>query len=590
MSAPAADAPAASGAAARDGEAPPPSPRGTSGELEMIRPPERGDTPAWKWLLAGIGFYVVFCGVFVGSLISAGDGAAGPPGRPADTAASRLRELVGLGDPFNPAVLFLVAGGIFLTVWATLSVWRDIREIAREEDDIDWILAKKREGVPLVFAAKDRREALFAQKVRSVQLDSGTAVETLVDDRVRRVYASRTESGAAVVVPDELRGIAEKRTARLGSFARYASSLLLLLAVLGTFAGVKTALPALITAVSAGGNMQDSIVDPLRAVADAFGGNALALVGAIAVGLMAQGLALGRRNLLERLELVSAEYIFDNRRSGSADPLRAAVEALHETAQEIRSSSGAFLGIEGGLQALGSRFEAAFVSLDERLSDLVNQQREGLYDRTGAALEELHVRVGRLAAAVSENAGTYAGLVDQIGARATESRSAVEQMRDANAVLARALDGIIRLGDAAERSAATAESSTQLLADSSRRVWEQTEALTRAMEDAGPAFGEVRSSIEAISARFSALDERASRSWAEAGQEMARALSTVAPTGGSAPAAPFAGGEAVTLLRRIAAGLEAKQARPLSPWVLAGLPFLGVLVGAGAVYALLLFF
>ncbi len=395
------------------------------------------------------------------------------------------------------------------------------------------------------------------------------------------------ESGAATVAPDELRGIAEKRTARLGSFARYASSLLLLLAVLGTFAGVKTALPALITAVSAGGNMQDSIVAPLRAVADAFGGNALALVGAIAVGLMAQGLGLGRRNLLERLELVSAEYIYDNRRSGSADPLRAAVEALNETAQEIRNSSGAFLGIEGGLQALGSRFEAAFVSLDERLSDLVNQQREGLYDRTGDALEQLHHRVGRLAESVEANARVYAGLVDQIGERTAESREAMREMREANAVLTRALDGIIHLGDASKRSAENAENSAKILADATHGVWQQTEALTRAMEDARPVFEEVRASIDTSTARLATIDERASRAWVEAGEEITRSLAALVPAVGGSPAIPGAAPDVSSLLRRIAAGVEAQQTRPLSPLVLAGLPLLGVLVGSGVVYAIL---
>lgn len=557
---------------------------GAVSRSEMPPLPERGDRPAWKWLWAGVGFYVVFGAAFVFSILFAGGDAAGSP---VETPGDRLFQLVGWGDRLNVAVFLLVLGSMALTVWAAVSVRNDIRKIAAEEEDIDWLLRKKREGILLVFAPASSREALFAQGIRSAPPDGQTTVDTLVDDRVRRVHAARLESGSAGAAPDELRSIAVQRTARLGSFARYASSLLLLFAVLGTFAGVKTALPSLITAVSAGGNMQDSIAAPLRAVADAFGGNALALVGAVAVGLMAQGIGLGRQNLLERLETVSAEYIFDNRRSGSADPLRAAVEALNETAQEIRSSSGAFLGIEGGLQALGTRFEAAFVSLDERLSDLVQQQREGLYDRTGQALEELYHRVSRLAEAVDANARVYAGLVDLVGERTAESRAAVQQMQEASGMLTRALDGIIRLGDASQRSADTAESATRLLADATQQVWQQTEALARAMEGARPAFEEVKETIGAMSERLATVDERASRSWTEAGQEIARTLAGMT-AGGSAPVAPVAGApEVAALLRRIAAGVEAQQARPLSPVLLAALPLLGALLGGGLVYTLL---
>lgn len=582
-------APPVQDAAAESRAAESSAPEQDASSLAMIPPPGRGDVPARKWLWAGIAFYLLFAGVFLFSLVSTGDQPSSAALQRGETAGSRVLQLFGLGKHPNPAVLVLVVGGIALTVWATFSVWRDIRKIAAEEDDVDWLLEKKEQGILLVFARKDKREALFARGIRSVPMEGALTVDTLVDDRVRRVHNSRL-NGSPAVSADELRNIAVQRTARFGSFARYASSLLLLFAVLGTFAGVKTALPSLITAVSAGGNMQDSIVDPLRAVADAFGGNALALVGAIAVGLMAQGVGLGRQNLLERLELVSTEYIFDGRRAGSADPLRHAVEALNQTAQEIHRSSGAFLGIEGGLQDLGSRFEAAFVSLDDRLSDLVNQQREGLYDRTGHALEELHHRIGRLTESVDANARVYAGLVDQVAERTAESREAARQMQEANASLRSALDGIIRLGGASQRSAEIAESSSRDLVDATLQVRQQTEALARAMESARPAFAEIGTLLESTTARLATIDERASRTWTEAGQELTRTLAGLSEGKRSVQPVPGTSPEVTSLLLRIATGLEQKQPRPLTPILLAGLPFLGLLAGAGVLYALLLFF
>jgi hypothetical protein len=72
----------------------------------------------------------------------------------------------------------------------------------------------------------------------------------------RRVHQAQLEGGGGHMPVEELRGIAETRTASFGREARFASSLLLLLAVLGTFAGVKTALPSLIDTIAA---------DPYRA-------------------------------------------------------------------------------------------------------------------------------------------------------------------------------------------------------------------------------------------------------------------------------------------------------------------------------------
>jgi hypothetical protein len=151
------------------------------------------------------------------------------------------------------------------------------------------------------------------------------------------VQIALASAEGGVVIPAELRGIAEVRTAAYGAFARYASSLLLLLAVLGTFAGVKTALPELITAIGSNTNDTTGLVNALSAVASAFGGNALALVGAVAVGLMAQGLSLGRRNLLERLELVSAEYLYGRTVAAEASPLQGAIVALRDTAVQMQS-------------------------------------------------------------------------------------------------------------------------------------------------------------------------------------------------------------------------------------------------------------
>ena len=560
----------------RVGEAAPPS-------LEMIKPPERGDVSALKWWAFGIVFYVVFAFIFIAAL-STDAGAGG----------AALLTLVGLGDHPNYPVAVLVVGGIALTAAAAYLALRDIRTIRNEEDDVAWVLKHRREGVPLVFADNSEREGLFRRGVRSIQIGANTRVDTLVDDRVRRMYAAQAGTGGAHVSVEELRAIAEKRTARLGSFTRYASSLLLLLAVLGTFAGVKTALPGLISAVSASGGqgLQNSIVDPLRAVADAFGGNALALVGAIAAGLMAQGLAVGRRHLLERLELASAEYIFDNRRTQqSADPLRAAVEALNDTAQEIRNASGSFGGIEAQLHALGDQFGSAIGSLNQRLVEVVEQQDRTLHEQTRASLGEVRQQVAALQQAVRDNTRAYQGLVDAVGARSAESREAMAKMQEANQALARGLTAVLQLGSVSGEAAAQVETALGRLAEVSDAVERQTAALVEAVRASTPALKGVEETVLRAAERVERIDERAARVWTEAGDELTRKVMALARSGDSAaPVAAGGGGglnpEAVLLLRRIAAGVETGGAARMSTGALVGLPFLGVLGGAALLYIL----
>src|SRR5688500_14633345 len=286
--------------------------------LEMLQPPGRGDIVAKRWWLCGLIGYALLAGALLGAV---GRGSA-------TSFAQDVAALFGLGDPPNYFITVLVGGGILLAAATMILVRRDIREMTLEEDDVDWVLRTRGDGLPLVFLEPAEREARFERGDFAIPDDDGT-VTTLVDDRVRRVHAAMASSGSATVSPENLKAIAVDRTARYGSFARYASSLLLLLAVLGTFAGVKTALPALIGSLGMTSDTS-TLIGPLTAVASAFGGNALALVGAIAIGLMAQGIGFGRRNLLERLELVSAEYIYQDGTSSSANPLQAAVTARRE--------------------------------------------------------------------------------------------------------------------------------------------------------------------------------------------------------------------------------------------------------------------
>jgi hypothetical protein len=486
------------------------------GGLAMLRPPGRGDLVAERWWWFGLAGYALLSAALLGavgrgSMESFGDAAAA---------------LFGLGDPPNYFLTVLVGGGIILAAVTMYLVRRDIRDMAVEEDDVDWVLRTKAEGLTLVFLEPEEREERYHRGDFTMP-DRDAAVTTLVDDRVRRMHAAMAGSGSSTISPENLKAIAVDRTARYGSFARYASSLLLLLAVLGTFAGVKTALPALIGAL---GSTSDTstLIGPLTAVASAFGGNALALVGAIAIGLMAQGIGFGRRNLLERLELVSAEYIYQDGTSSSANPLQAAVTALRDTANQIHAATGRMTGIEGGLRGLSNEFKTSFEVLSTTLADIADRQEEGLYERTSASLEVLQTRVADLAKSVEATALVHSQITAAVQTRAEESRAAIEQMRQTNARLGQSLDAFLRVGEWAERSFSDVSKASLLLVEGSQGVNAQMQGLTEAVGAVKPGLEQLERTLAAAaeqSAREESRDQEALQTLvATIGRELQQAV------------------------------------------------------------------
>lgn len=567
--------------------APPPQPPApkTLGRLAL---PPRGSRSAAVYEWFGVLFYLVASVALFGVLLAREEGA---------TAAAVL-ELVGLGDEPNHALAGLVLLGFMLVLRAWWSVRQDRAEMAAEEEDVEWVHLHGREGLGLVFAPPAKREALFRKGAREYDAEAGGRVETLMDDRVRRIL-EKARDPYFRVSPDELRGIAETRTARYGVFARYTSSLLLLLAVLGTFAGVKTALPGLIDAVSGTEPGAADIAAPLRAVADAFGGNALALVGAIAVGLMAQGLATGRRNLLERLELVSTEFLYGGLHGGgSVDPLTEAVRELRETAASVRDTGRAIEGLESGMNGLSESFHEAFERLNERLVELSARQDEALHEKTGSELRELQRRVGTLAEMVESVTRAYHGIVDTVQERAEASEQAIDLMRQSAVALHDALRSLGGYQAGAERTAAGVERTLAALQEGSEAVVARMEAVADAVGRAQPALDTVDEMLRRVAERVSSVDERAAAAWTEAAQSLNGRLSAAVETlqaAGARAAAPalapaYDGGqrdpEASALLRRIAAALEGERGPTRGQ--LATAQAAGILAAAGVGYGLYL--
>jgi len=563
----------------------------TVAQPRMLELPQAGHRVARRWWYAGILSYVVLTTALVGALLTSG--------------RASLLGLVGVGTHINWAIFVLVGSGIVLTFYTMQRAWRDITAMAREEIDVEWIHRTGKPGLLLVFVDPDRREAMLGQQFDLT--DADMRVETLMDDRVRRVRNAALSPDAGAVVPDDLKGVAEVRTAQFGAFARYASSLLLLLAVLGTFAGVKTALPGLIDSITASTATRDAatsantgLIRSLNAVAEAFGGNALALIGAIVVGLTAQGIGFGRRNLLERLELVSAEFLYGQNVTADANPMQAAMVTLRDTAREMQSASGAMLGIEDQLQQLGREFRSAFDSLANRLHDITTGQEEALYTKTADSLDALQQRVNELADSVEANARTYAGLAEAVKLRSHEAGKAFDAMAESNKQLATALESIVKTGERSRTSVDELGVAVGHLSKMTGAVNLDVQKIAIATETVAPAMRQLETTLSSVQARFTEAERVSQEGWKIVSAEIATRLDVIlngrvdgaqpgkppAPVAPPRPVSADSEHDIVRLLESIAARVGRPTEAPQPAlWRTALGPLLGILIGSGLVAA-----
>lgn len=478
--------PSANGAAAdlRNRITPP------AGIRKMLQLPEAGNRVARRWAIASVIVYLIVGGLLVFTV----------------TGHESIAEFLGLGATKNFTVFVLISSGIVASVAAILAVFRDIRHMATEESDVDWLTRTGRDGLRWVFVDSAQRNRALAHGWTDFPDAGANPIQTLTDDRVRRLERVHRDEDGARISPVELRAIAEKRTSRYGELARYMSSMLLLLAVLGTFAGVKSALPGLIDALTSSANSasMNNLIRPLTAVEDAFGGNALALVGALALGIAAQGLAFGRRNLLERLELVSVEYIYGRETLAGADPMQAAANSLEETARDLHSLGATMTGVESGLQQLGDDFRGALSHLTDELRDLTDQQHSALYTQTGQTLDALQRRVGEMASAVEGNAHTSARLIDSVQLRADDARAAIEELRHNHEQMAQALHALGATATNAQRMFEQADQRFGLMGTAADRLGAASESLSLHVTELHQVVAEVGSVTDRTAESFTA--------------------------------------------------------------------------------------
>lgn len=361
--------------------------------------------------------------------------------------------LVNWGD-LSPALRVLNGVGFALTVFAIIwSFARDWQWLRREEDDIQFVLHEGRDHLELVLLDPARRAAAIASagaagdhpgagpiEDAKVEALRNPRVETLLDDRVLRVLR-RAEEGEEAREPlrgGELRVIALSRAAGIGDAARYVSTLLLLLTVLGTFLGVKASLPGLVDALDLAGQGADAAVagermqGALREVASAFGANLNALLGSIALGLVAFALGTGRHSMLARLEQASSLYVY--KRVGqtvATSNFTAALLELRGASRNLEGIAANLAGLGDSLGGLSETVESSLNRTTETLDQILSEQKSSFLQENNRSIERIEKQLTEVVLSVQHATALYETIAGALGQRSEALGSATERITQA---------------------------------------------------------------------------------------------------------------------------------------------------------------
>ena len=307
--------------------------------------------------------------------------------------------------------------------------------------DASWLTRERRGFSVLIPGTINGSLATLKGLVASLRAE---ADDTLLTERARRVaeFADRN-GGGAEVLRATLRTRAAGKTASVGAVSRFIGSLLLLLAVIGTFAGMKTALPALSEAVRFPGSPAASptaatgeaidrvnIRDALSGVADAFGANFLALIGAFSLAVMSFGATVDRRRLLIDLDRALDEDLFSVIASGTdANAFELLVGNLREGIHEIAAVGEGLGDLRGAIANFQSTLGHAIESLETSLTGQFQQRLLSVHSDMARKVESVVVDVATISGAMATTSVAYEGLVQELKQRENELQNSAADIK-----------------------------------------------------------------------------------------------------------------------------------------------------------------
>lgn len=401
-----------------------------------------------------------------------------------------------------------------------------------------------------------------AARVANLEAPSSTARSSgAVAQRLSRIREARLRNGPpSATYREDWRRESAVAVEGVGGSVRFLASALLLLAVLGTFAGMKEALPELSEAIknsaprsapstadipNAIGGTASVKTSPrpldaqsarlgsaLERVATAFGANLAALLGSALLAAMAFGLSRDARELVRRIELVSEQSLYP------LIPSSTSFDGLQTVVLNLRSTLAELAGITGSVDRLGVEMAGFTASLNAAISRMGQEVATvlGTQQLTGQArierqLTEVVGSLDRVTQAVEHTGVHYEALVKGLEERDLGVRSAAmalektaTQMDRTNAAFSAAN------GQRAEESRLLKENITavkeaqQRLAESMATNGQQSAAMmTQMLERTAEEQRALHGTIEHFTRHTGEISETLKKSW-EASESRERGL------------------------------------------------------------------
>lgn len=349
-------------------------------------------------------------------------------------------------------------------------------------------------GLAVIDIVRVMAEAIGAQALRTGQdpQQSRTWFVSGGGSSAARRYVElerlRKAIEAGVAVPVDWLSTAHRSTrlelAPIGAATRALAALLLLLAVLGTFAGMREALPGLTGAIGSaadaprgGGVSLTDLGTALQGVADAFGANLLALAGSAILGLAAFGVTRSRSSILETIGAALDSSAGLIGREATGHDLHSAIVAVENAAKSVAGTTGAIRDLRGSLDT----FQGQLADALERLGSNVNRTIQvRLEEQVAGALREVSTNFGEVASAVSGTAVAYEGMVAAMGERNVEIERGTQALRGASEGATATLVGVQAAATSSVDKLTTSLREAELSA--SRSIGEHVERLSTATE------------------------------------------------------------------------------------------------------------
>jgi hypothetical protein len=368
-------------------------------------------------------------------------------------------ELLPRTDSFAALSVWILAAGVLL--FGMVRGLIDLRTLAAEWSALDLIVESKSDVAKRQFPT------------------------TVVARRILLVDEAETEQRADREFRQSNRALAAAKLAGVGNITRFASSALLMLVVIGTFAGMRYALPLLSGAIETASSAAErgsgslggsQITGSLRTVSEAVGSNLLALFGSLVLSLIAFGASFERRELLTSIEFLSERWLY--RRlpvDADASELQKAVNELQRSVKEVAAVSLAVGQLGKGIGDLKVVLRDTIVEMRDAFTESVNQHGARMQQQLNDAIGELTATLGVTSGALQATAVSYEGLVKGLQERDLGVRAAADALADHSSRLTVVEE---RANNATVQAASTVAHATQILSGAEQLVRHAVEKLT----------------------------------------------------------------------------------------------------------------